>query len=70
MIVVELEREDLVRLLKGVEPDYEQMENPFVKENGRFNGSYGTWSWNWDAFEGCGEIELWGEYCKLRGECL
>ena len=67
MIIVELEMGDVVRLLKGVSPSYEQMGLPFVKENGRFNGSYGIWSWNWDAFEGYDELELWDECCSLRG---
>ena len=42
------------------------MELPFVKANGRFNGSYGTWSWSYSAFEKYSEEELVNFYLTLK----
>jgi hypothetical protein len=66
MMLIELDKEDLISLCKGKEPSYNQMENQLVKANGRYNGSYGTWSWNYDAFKTCTEQELIEVYDFLK----
>ena len=66
MITVNLHKEDLIRMLKGTAPSYEQMETQFCKSNGSFSGSYGRWDWRYCAFEGYTEEELWDEYVTLR----
>jgi hypothetical protein len=45
MINFNLDKEDLISLLKGTVPNYSIMNNPLIDNNGYFNGSYGTWNW-------------------------
>lgn len=62
---VELDREDLISLIKGVQPSYEQMSYPLCKREGRFNASYGVWSW-FGSFSEYTEQELWDFYNYLK----
>lgn len=66
MVTLQLDEKDLINILKGVSLSYEQMELPFVKANGRFNGSHGTWSWSYSAFEKYSEEELVNFYLILK----
>ena len=56
-------------MIKGISPTYWQMDIPDVKTNGRYNSSYGTWSWNSNMFENeylYNEEYLWGLYKELK----
>lgn len=68
MITVDLEKDDLVCLVKGISPTYKQMNNSLVSSNGVFNGSYGTWEWNMDAFSKNTEQEVYELYLELRNK--
>lgn len=61
-----LDKEDLISLVKGCTPNYSAMDHPLVKRHGNFNGSYGKWSWDYSGFENCKEQELLEIYkvCK------
>lgn len=65
-MLVELSRKDLISLVRGREPSYEQMDHPLCEANGRFNASYGTWNWAYDSLTDCTEQELWDFYCYLK----
>ncbi len=65
MITVNLEKKDLINLIKGIDPSYEQMGQPLVAANGTHSGSYDRWSWNYKAFEDCSEQEIYDAYVEL-----
>jgi len=65
-MLIELDKEDLISLCKGKEPNYSQMDHPLVKANGRYNGSYDAWTWNYDAFKSCTEQQLIEVYDFLK----
>jgi hypothetical protein len=73
MLDVTLDRDDLITLIKGITPSYEQMEIPAVKDNGVFSGSYGTWKGNYSAFGDefhYNEEYLWDLYKELKNNWL
>lgn len=65
-MVVDLDRKDIVSLLKGVEPSYEIMEN-IPKDLGSYTGGFvDRWNWSfWDDVDYTDE-ELYAIYkmCK------
>lgn len=65
-MLIDLTKEDLISLVKGREPSYEQMEHPLCKTYGNFNASYGTWSWDYCGFTNQTEQELWDFYKYLK----
>ena len=62
---IELDKTDLINLVNGVVPGYDLFDNPTVKKCGRYNASYGTWSWN-SELDNLSEVELYDLYklCK------
>lgn len=66
IILIDLDKKDLMALVKGFDPTYEQMEHPLCKNNGTFSGSYGRWDWNYDAFKDSSEQELYNFYLYLK----
>lgn len=63
---VNLEREDLINLVKGTQPNYNVMNNEIVKRCGSFSGSYGKWDWNYSFDENITDNELLGLYILCR----
>lgn len=63
---LELDRDDLLCLLKGVEPSLEAAKHLHMENEGEYVGTYGRWKWNDDAFDGLGETQLFHVYkiCK------
>ncbi|MFA6878555.1 MAG: hypothetical protein WCQ76_06600 [Fusobacterium sp.] len=47
---LDLIKEDLVCLAKGIEPNYSAMDNNKIKRHGSFNEPLG-WKWKYDAFK-------------------
>jgi len=46
-MIVELDREDLVSLVRGMEPSYDIFEDPLVKRCGSWTGGFvEKWDWN------------------------
>lgn len=62
---LDLIKEDLVCLAKGIEPNYSAMDNNKIKRHGSFNEPLG-WKWKYDAFKECTEDEILEIYliCK------
>lgn len=62
---VNLDRADILSLIKGSFVPYEMMENEIIKKMGSFSGSYGRWTWNGSDTNASNEklLEL---YYKLK----
>lgn len=43
---IDLDKKGLMTLVEGSTPNYKLFEHPLIEPNGRYNGSYGTWTWN------------------------
>jgi hypothetical protein len=69
-VLVELDKADLVSLVRGTEPSYKTMGNPLVKTCGVFNGSYGTWHWNTFELLKLSEVELFTLYKLMDKELV
>lgn len=63
---IDLDKKDLISLVKGTPPNYSAMDDYRVKCRGSFSGSYGRWDWNHNAFEDCTEEKILEIYqlCK------
>lgn len=64
---LDLDKDDLISLVKGSNPGYSVMEHPLVEKHGRFNASYGNWSWHSFSLEKCTEQELFEIYKICKG---
>lgn len=63
----ELDKKDLIALVKGTIPNYGIMQNTLVKSNGYYIGGLGdSWHWHQDKLNELSESELWELYqlCK------
>ncbi len=64
---VDLDKDDLFRLVKGVVPYYDVFSNPTVKRCGHYVGGMDDhWEWNYGFEEDMVEEQLWALYvlCK------
>ena len=66
-MLIDLDRDDLICLVKGFELSYGQMEHPMSKANGKFSGSHDRWDWNYNAFRNCTEENLYKYFLYLKG---
>lgn len=64
---VELTKQDLISLVKGIEPYYSVFDNPIVKKCGSYAGGFSS-GWDWDEYrlEELTENELWDLYILCR----
>ena len=63
---LELDKSDLVSLVKGSVPNYSVMEKPLISISGIYNGSYDKWEWNYKFEEKLTEQELLDMYILCR----
>jgi hypothetical protein len=64
---VDLDKEDLIALVRSTDPNYELFENPFVKPFGDYQGGfYDRWIWKVSDLHKLTEHRLWELYkmCK------
>lgn len=64
---VELEKKDLIIMVKGASPSFEVMNHPLVSKCGRYFGGFSdTWYWSQVDLEKLTEEQLWETYqvCK------
>ncbi len=64
---VDLDKEDLRRLVKGIVPHYSAMNDPRIKVLGTYTGGFvDKWFWNDDVLKKLTEKGLWKLYnlCK------
>jgi hypothetical protein len=46
-MALDLDKHDLISLVKGQEPSFDAMSYSLVSKNGSYSGSYGTWTWSY-----------------------
>lgn len=65
-MIIDITQNMLVDLVNGVSPSYDVFEVPLVKENGSYNGSYDSWSWDKHNLKKLTAPQLWELYsiCK------
>jgi hypothetical protein len=66
-MIVDLDKEDLANLVKGVVPNYSEYGNPLVDKSGKhIGGMYDRWEWNHNFERDLTEEELLELYktCK------
>jgi len=63
---LDLDKNDLISLIKGTDPNLNVMEHPKIRYRGSYREPYGRWDWNYGAFEKCTEEEMYEVYkiCK------
>lgn len=62
-----LQREDLINLVKGVEPHYSVMDHPIIKKLGHYVGGFvDSWKWNHKFDDDITDQELWIAYTTCR----
>jgi hypothetical protein len=66
-MMTDLKREDLVSLVKGIQPYYTVMGNELVSKSGVYTGGFhDKWDWNYKFEDGLTNEQLWNLYilCK------
>jgi len=60
---IDLNKKDLINLVKGTSPYYDEMEHPLVQANGSYTGGFvDKWSWNRYDLEELSKKDLWRLY--------
>lgn len=62
---IDLDKKDLIALVRGSDPDYGIMEEPLIAKAGRYVGGF-TDSWQWGNLEQLTEIELEQIYLRCK----
>lgn len=62
---VDLDRKDLIALVKGTSPNYSEFNNPLVKANGSYCGGF-VERWDWSLTSDITDSQLYELYkiCK------
>lgn len=61
-MTVNLEKSDLINLMKGIKPHYDIFDHPLIKGNGCYiGGFFDNWIWN-SNLEYLSEEEIWQIY--------
>lgn len=63
---MDLDKKDMISLVKGTAPNLLIMDNPLINKYGNFRASYGTWDWNYRAFDNLSEEELLEIYLTCK----
>ena len=53
-----MRKELLILLVKGCDPSYEAMDHYLIASSGKYNGSYGNWTWDSECLEQRESVEL------------
>lgn len=63
---LELDKNDLISIVMGTNPNFSVMGHNLIIGKGRFNGHSNTWSWYRSKLEELTEYQLWDVYqiCK------
>jgi len=65
-MLVELEKEDVVALIKGTSPTYDLMKDPVIEQLGYYTGGFrDDWSWL-NQFPDLPIETLYSTYIKLK----
>lgn len=63
---LDLDKADLISLVKGTDPNLNVMEHPKIRSRGGYREPEGRWDWDYNVFKDCAEEEIWAVYqiCK------
>lgn len=64
---INLDKQDLIALVKGQTPNYSVMDDPEIKRNGRYTGGFHD-KWDWESYnlEKESEDTLYSIYNKCK----
>lgn len=66
-MTVDLDKEDLISLVKGITPPYSLFEHPLVKECGSYTGGFvDRWTWHHYKLKELNEQTLYNLYQLLK----
>jgi hypothetical protein len=66
-ITLELDKKDLISLVKGKDPGYDLLNHPLVKSGGYFTGGFvDKWTWETDKLKQMSEKDLTTLYFMLK----
>lgn len=66
-MLVDLDKSMLAALVRGMDPAYEIMDHPLIKNKGYYTGGHSDrWNWNHGFESGCTEENLWATYELLK----
>jgi len=64
---IELDKDGLISLVKGMYVPYELMEHQLIAPQGSYTGGFkDEWNWNYSAFEDCSEKVIYEIYLMLK----
>jgi hypothetical protein len=66
MDLLKIGKDTLIDLVFGVGPNFNIFKNPTVARCGKYNGSYGSWSWDMVELNKLTEDELYDLYKLCR----
>lgn len=66
-MLLDVDKEELVSLIVGINPSWDQMKNPTVGKVGKWWGGFlDRWKWDKDSLMACSEEELLKLYQYLK----
>jgi len=66
-MLLDLTKRELICLVRGCEPSYEQMDIPIIRTLGYYYGGHSDeWTWNYGAFDGMSELQIYEVYKILQ----
>lgn len=66
---IEIDRTDLMNMIKGTNPTYELMEHPMIKLLGSFTGGFSeSWNWNYSFSSEFSNVDLLEVYTLLKNK--
>lgn len=58
-MTIDLDRKDLIALVRGTSPNFSEMNNPKIKKHGSWvGGHHDRWDWNFSSIENASDAEL------------
>lgn len=66
-MTVDLDKHDLISLVKGIDPPYSLFEHPLVKECGSYSGGFSDrWTWHTYKLKELTEETLYNLYSLIK----
>ncbi len=66
-MLIDLDREDLIALVKGTQPNYSVMDDELISSCGAYSGGFNDeWRWNYSFCVGITEEELYNMYLTCK----
>lgn len=66
-MLVELNKQDLINLVRGIEPTHKQMNDPRIAKNGSYFGGFNDrWEWHSYPFSDLNEEQIFDIYLYLK----